>query len=96
MDDEIKGKGDFAGKIAQLLNLHENEKKNALILVDKIANLEKQIEILETDKEMLEKINCQLKLATAFKSKGDTSDAKSFIDELVREIDEIRETILNR
>jgi DNA repair exonuclease SbcCD ATPase subunit len=96
MDDEIKKTVALAGKIAQLVSLHENEKRNALILMDKITSLEKQIESLETDKEMLEKINCQLKLATAFNSKGDTSDAKSFIDELVREIDEIRETLLNR
>jgi phage shock protein A len=96
MDDEIKIAVALKGKVAQLIDLYENEKEKTLRLRDKVAGLEKQIERLEADNEVLKETNCQLKLATAFKSTGDTSaDAMNFIDELVREIDECV-TLLNR
>jgi phage shock protein A len=95
MDDEIKIAMALKRKIAELIDLYENEKKNVLILRQKVAGLEEQIQRLESDNEALKKTNCQLKLATAFKPTGDTSDAMNFIDELVREIDECV-TLLNR
>jgi hypothetical protein len=37
--------------------------------------------------EELKEANRKLKFATAFRSKGDASDAKKIIDQLVREIE---------
>jgi hypothetical protein len=95
MDDEIKIAIALKGKIVQLIDLYENEKKETLKLRGKIVSLEEQIGRLEADNEALKETTRQLQLVTAFKSKGDTSDAVNFIDELVREIDECV-TLLNR
>jgi hypothetical protein len=88
MDNEIEMIGALDRKITQLINLYENEKKNALLLRKKILALEEQIKSLTTDNKMLRETNNQLRLVTALKSKEDTSNVERFIDELVREIDE--------
>jgi hypothetical protein len=95
----MDGDGNIAivldGKVSQLITLYEKEKKHALLLRDTIATLEGQVESLETEIEALKEANRTLKLATAFKSKGDASDARKIIDGLVREIDGCI-TLLNR
>ncbi|MDR1129649.1 MAG: hypothetical protein LBK96_01530 [Prevotellaceae bacterium] len=95
MDGDVRIASALGGKISQLVGLYEKEKENVLILKDTIKRLKEQIESLETEMEDFKDENRKLKLAVALKSKGDASDAKKFIDELVREIDKCL-TLLNR
>jgi cell division septum initiation protein DivIVA len=95
MDDDAKIAIALDGKVSQLIDLYEKEKKNVLLLRDTIRGLKEQIKSLETEVEEFKESNRKLKLATAFKSKGDASDARKFIDELVREIDKCV-ALLNR
>jgi exonuclease VII small subunit len=87
MDDEIRIAVALDGKVSQLISLYEKEKGKGLIYRDRIGELEVRIKSLETEIETLKEANRKLKVATAFKSKGDASDAKKTIDELVREIE---------
>jgi polyhydroxyalkanoate synthesis regulator phasin len=95
MDDEIKIAVALDGKISQLVSLYENEKGKVLELKDKTARLEERVKSLETELSAQKEINRNLQLAAAFMSGEDASDAKRFIDDLVREIDECV-TLLNR
>jgi polyhydroxyalkanoate synthesis regulator phasin len=95
MDDVVRIVIALDRKVSQLIDFYEKEKKNVLLLKDTIKRLKEQIKSLETEIEECKESNRKLKLATAFKSKGDASDAKKFIDELVREIDKCV-TLLNR
>jgi hypothetical protein len=95
MDDEFKIANALDGKVSQLISLYEKEKEKGLLLGDMITGLETQVKNLETEIETLKEVNRKLKLATAFKSKGDASDAKKSIDELVREIEKCV-SLLNR
>ena len=82
-------------KVSQLKSLYEKEKENGLLFREAIRKLEKQIDSMGTEIEELKEANRKLKFATAFKSIGDASDAKKFIDELVREI-EMCVSLLNK
>jgi cell division septum initiation protein DivIVA len=95
MDDDVRIAVALDGKVSQLISLYEKEKENVLLLRDTIKRLKERIKSLETEIEEYKESNRKLKLATAFKSKGDASDAKKFIDELVREIDKCV-NLLNR
>ncbi|MDR1583145.1 MAG: hypothetical protein LBS55_07815 [Prevotellaceae bacterium] len=95
MDDEVKITVALNGKVSQLIDLYEKEQKNGLLFRDRIAGLKEQIKSMETEIEALKEANRRLKFATAFKSKGDASDAKKIIDELVREIEKCV-SLLNR
>jgi exonuclease VII small subunit len=87
MDDEIKMTIALDGKVSQLISLYEKEKEKGLLFRETITELKAQIKRLETELETLKDANRKLKFATAFKSKGDASDAKKIIDKLVREIE---------
>ena len=95
MDDEIKTAIDLDGKVSQLVSLYEKEKDKGLLYREKIMELKEQIKSMETEIETLKEANRRLKFATAFKSKGDASDAKNIIDGLVREIETCL-SLLNR
>jgi exonuclease VII small subunit len=95
MDDEIRITVALDGKVSQLIGLYEKEQKKGLLYRDTITGLEEQIKSMETEIEALKEANRRLKFATAFKSKGDASDAKKIIDELVREIEQCV-SLLNR
>ncbi|MDR2382933.1 MAG: hypothetical protein LBD76_03495 [Prevotellaceae bacterium] len=95
MDDEIKTVIALDGKVSQLISLYEKEKDKGLLYREKIRELEERLKSKETEIETLKEANRRLKFATAFKSKGDASDAKKIIDGLVREI-EICVSLLNR
>jgi DNA-directed RNA polymerase subunit F len=95
MDDEIEIVVALDGKVSQLKSLYEKEKENGLLFREAIRKLEKQIDSMGTEIEELKEANRKLKFATAFKSIGDASDAKKFIDELVREI-EMCVSLLNK
>jgi hypothetical protein len=87
MDDEIKIVNALDGKVSQLISLYEREKEKGLLFIETITELKEQIKSMESEIEALRVANRKLKFATAFKSKGDASDAKKIISELVREID---------
>jgi exonuclease VII small subunit len=87
MDDEIRIAIALDGKVSQLISLYEKEKEKGLLFRETITELNERIKHLETEVETLKEANRKLKLATAFKSKGDASDAKKIIDGLVREIE---------
>jgi predicted RNase H-like nuclease (RuvC/YqgF family) len=95
MDDEIEIVNALDGKVSQVKDLYENEKKKGLLYRDTITGLERRIENMTSELEELKEANRKLKLATAFKSKGDAADAKKIIDGLVREIDKCV-SLLNR
>jgi exonuclease VII small subunit len=95
MDDEIRIVNVLSGKVSQLISLYEKEKEKGLLYRETITELNERIKNLETEIEELKEANRKLKFATAFKSKGDASDAKKTINELVREI-EICVSLLNR
>jgi exonuclease VII small subunit len=95
MDDEVKTVIALDGKVSQLIGLYEKEKDKGLLYREKITELKEQIKSMETEIETLKEANRRLKFATAFKSKGDASDAKKIIDGLVREI-ETCVSLLNR
>jgi hypothetical protein len=95
MDDEIKIVNALDGKVSQLVGLYEKEKEKGLLLGNKMKDLEQQIESMASEIETLKEANRKLKFATAFRTKGDASDTKKFIDELVREIDKCV-SLLNR
>jgi exonuclease VII small subunit len=95
MDGEIKILSALDGKVSQLISLYEKEKEKGLLYRETITELNERIKSLETENETLKEANMKLKLATAFKSKGDASDAKKMIDKLVREI-ETCVSLLNR
>jgi exonuclease VII small subunit len=95
MDDEIKIVNALDGKVSQLVSLYEREKEKGLLYRETITELKEQIKSMESEIEALRAVNRKLKFATAFKSKGDASDAKKIIDELVREI-EACVSLLNR
>ncbi|MDR1130642.1 MAG: hypothetical protein LBK96_06645 [Prevotellaceae bacterium] len=95
MDGDVGIASALDGKISQMIDLYEKEKKKVLRLEDTKKRLEEQIGSLKTEIEDFKDANRKLKFAVAFKSKGDASDAKKFIDELVREIDKCL-TLLNR
>ncbi|MDR1340364.1 MAG: hypothetical protein LBK58_09985 [Prevotellaceae bacterium] len=95
MDGDVRIAEALGGKVSQLVDLYEKEKENVLLLKDTVKRLKERIESLGTEIEDLKDANRKLKLAVAFKSRGDASDAKKYIDELVREIDKCL-TLLNR
>jgi chromosome segregation ATPase len=95
MDSENKIAIALNRKIKQLEHFYKQEKNHSLDLKGKIMNLEEQIGSLEIEIKTLKKTIEKLNVALAFRAKGDTSDVKNIIDELVREINECV-TLLNR
>jgi hypothetical protein len=95
MDDEIRIVNALKGKISQVIDLYEKEKKKGLSRINEITKQKEQIKSMETEIETLKEANRKLKVATAFRSKRDASDAKRIINELVREIEKCV-SLLNR
>jgi cell division septum initiation protein DivIVA len=95
MDDDVRIANALGGKVSRLISLYEKEKEKVLLLKDRIEKLKEQVKSLETEIEEFKETNRKLKLATAFKSNKEASDAKKIIDDLVREIDRCV-TLLNR
>ncbi|MDR2466528.1 MAG: hypothetical protein LBD35_03965 [Prevotellaceae bacterium] len=96
MDREIEIVGVLKGKIKQLIELHEGEKRKVAELRKQKETLRERISAMEAEIKELKLKNHKLTIATSFKSVGGSAqEAKKKISKIVREIDDCM-ALLNR